>query len=139
MNKLQSQFIDKSMIKSIFIIVVSVFFIACSSENINNDSNEQANYFNQTVSSNSGEFEVTVQTQNEISLPIGDYHNWIITVKTQSGEPVKAALFSISGGMPSHGHGLPTQPMVSKYLEGGRYLLEGVKFNMAGSWLLSVG
>jgi len=50
--------------------------------------------------------------------------------------PVYPAAFSVTGGMPDHGHGLPTQPKVTQYLGEGRYLLEGVKFNMGGEWML---
>lgn len=32
------------------------------------------------------------------------------------------------------GHGLPTQPQVTKELEDGTYLLEGMKFSMTGWW-----
>jgi len=38
--------------------------------------------------------------------------------------------------MPAHGHGLPTQPRVSADLGGGEYQLSGLKFNMAGEWVL---
>jgi hypothetical protein len=34
--------------------------------------------------------------------------------------------------MPQHGHGLPTQPQVTRELGDGRYLLEGMKFSMPG-------
>ena len=37
-----------------------------------------------------------------------------------------------------HGHGLPTQPQVTQTLGNGRYLLEGMKFNMPGWWTLTV-
>jgi hypothetical protein len=36
--------------------------------------------------------------------------------------------------MPQHGHGLPTKPQVTKELEDGTYLLEGMKFSMTGWW-----
>ena len=38
-----------------------------------------------------------------------------------------------------HGHGLPTQPQVTRYLGEGRYLIEGMKLNMAGDWILLFG
>src|SRR4249920_3274177 len=31
------------------------------------------------------------------------------------------------GGMPQHGHGLPTRPVVSRELADGTYLMEGMK------------
>jgi hypothetical protein len=38
--------------------------------------------------------------------------------------------------MPQHGHGLPTSPQATEYLGDGRYLIEGVRFNMGGWWEL---
>jgi len=42
----------------------------------------------------------------------------------------------ISGGMDAHGHGLPTSPFVTSYLGQGKYLIEGLLFNMSGEWNL---
>jgi hypothetical protein len=36
--------------------------------------------------------------------------------------------------MPQHGHGLPTRPRITRELEDGTYLLEGMKFSMTGWW-----
>jgi hypothetical protein len=47
---------------------------------------------------------------------------------------VHAAAFSVGGGMPQHGHGFPTRPRITRELETGTYLLEGVKFSMTGWW-----
>ena len=61
-------------------------------------------------------------------------HSWIATVSTPAGAPVEGAEISIDGGMPQHGHGLPTAPAVTASLGGGRYRIEGVRFNMGGLW-----
>ena len=61
-------------------------------------------------------------------------HNWIATVSTPTGAPVDGAEISVDGGMPQHGHGLPTAPAVTASLGGGRYRIEGVRFNMGGMW-----
>ena len=45
---------------------------------------------------------------------------------------------TIDGGMPQHGHGLPTRPRVTQRLGAGAYLVEGVRFNMGGWWEFSV-
>ena len=39
--------------------------------------------------------------------------------------------------MPAHGHGLPTRP-VARDLGGGRYALEGMKFQMSGAWYVEL-
>ena len=45
------------------------------------------------------------------------------------------------GGMPMHKHGLPTAPRMTKGLGQGSYLIEGMKFSMAGWWeiIIEVG
>jgi hypothetical protein len=64
-------------------------------------------------------------------------HSWTIAVTTPDGKPVEQARVTINGGMPQHGHGLPTKPVVTPQA-GGRYQVEGVKFNMGGWWTLTV-
>ena len=70
--------------------------------------------------------------------PIGRIHAWRITVTTTGGgRPVYPARIVVGGGMQGHSHGLPTQPIVTDYEGDGRYVVDGVKFNMAGAWTLS--
>jgi hypothetical protein len=38
--------------------------------------------------------------------------------------------------MPQHGHGLPTRPQVTRALGDGTYLVEGMKFQMGGWWVV---
>ncbi len=57
-----------------------------------------------------------------------------VTVIDGSGQPVDGATLTINGGMPQHGHGLPTRPRVTRSLGGGTYEIEGVRFNMGGWW-----
>jgi len=71
-------------------------------------------------------------------IVVGTMHAWTVTVQTPEGTPVKVARIGIDGGMPQHGHGLPTAPQVTKDLGGGRYLVEGMKFNMRGWWTLDL-
>ena len=65
-------------------------------------------------------------------------HAWIATVKAADGSPVDDAKISVDGGMPQHGHGLPTAPQATGYLGEGRYRIEGVRFNMSGWWELKL-
>ena len=58
-------------------------------------------------------------------------------MKTPDGKAVAPARVSVSGGMPLHGHGLPSQPQVSEHTEDGKYLVKGLKFNMNGGWELA--
>lgn len=61
-------------------------------------------------------------------------HSWIVTVLNKNQSPAEGATITVDGGMPRHGHGLPTSPQVTADLGGGRYRVEGVKFHMFGWW-----
>ncbi len=66
--------------------------------------------------------------------PINQIHSWQIKLTTPAGVPISHAHIAVDGGMPEHGHGLPTQPQVTQKIGGGVYLLEGMKFSMSGWW-----
>lgn len=57
-----------------------------------------------------------------------------VVITDRDGHPVDGASITIDGGMPQHGHGLPTKPRISRALGGGTYEIEGVRFNMGGWW-----
>jgi hypothetical protein len=67
-------------------------------------------------------------------IAVNRMHAWEIRLRSPSGEPVSGAHIDVDGGMPQHGHGFPTRPMITKVLGDGRYLLEGMKFSMPGWW-----
>lgn len=67
----------------------------------------------------------------------GTLHAWILTVTRPDGSPVDDAKITVDGGMPQHGHGLPTAPEAKQHIGDGRYRVEGVRFNMSGWWELS--
>lgn len=88
-----------------------------------------------TVQSQKGKFLVTVSSRIN-PLPLGRMHRWEVRVTTQGGGPVVGARISVTGVMPDQNHSLPTAPRVTKDLGGGRYLIEGVKFDRQGWWHL---
>ena len=57
-----------------------------------------------------------------------------VIVRDAEGQAIDEARISIDGGMPQHGHGLPTRPRVTRSLGEGIYEIEGVRFNMGGWW-----
>ncbi|MDM0116502.1 FixH family protein [Variovorax sp. J22R133] len=69
-------------------------------------------------------------------VAVGRIQGWTITLQGATGEPVPGASIDVSGDMPEHGHGLPTQPQVKPGTQPGHYALEGMKFNMGGWWVL---
>jgi hypothetical protein len=68
------------------------------------------------------------------SPTVNQMHSWNVKLAATDGTPVHGARFSIDGGMPQHGHGLPTQPRVTRELGDGTYQLDGMKFSMTGWW-----
>jgi hypothetical protein len=63
----------------------------------------------------------------------------LVVVTDSDGHTVDGAHITVDGGMPQHGHGLPTQPRVTRNLGGGLYEISGVRFNMGGWWEFSLG
>ncbi len=77
----------------------------------------------------------TIEIYSELSpLSINTMHSWHIRVVDRDDEILELEELNVFGGMPEHDHGLPTQPQVTKRLDNGDYLLEGVRFHMQGPW-----
>ncbi len=72
-------------------------------------------------------------------VKIGRMHAWSVHLTDSRGRAVDGADIAVDGGMPQHGHGLPTAPVVTQRLGDGRYLVEGMKFNMRGWWEINLG
>jgi len=87
------------------------------------------------VVSEQGLFKVAYRSSLE-PVVINEMHEWTLQVFTADGEPVDDASITISGGMPAHNHGLPTNPQVTENLGDGRYRVEGLRFHMRGDWEL---
>ena len=61
-----------------------------------------------------------------------------VSIRDAAGNPVEGAQIDVDGGMPQHGHGLPTKPRVTRSLGDGRYEIDGLRFNMDGWWVLQL-
>ena len=86
-----------------------------------------------SVLSDAGLFRVSYSS-DPASPPLNQIHTWTIHVETADGKPVENAVITVNGGMPQHGHGLPTSPQVTEDLGNGDYRVEGMKFQMPGWW-----
>ena len=71
-------------------------------------------------------------------LQINRIHSWHVEIVDGATKPVTDAVVSVSGGMPEHDHGLPTQPRVTEEIKPGTYLLQGVRFHMPGKWKMII-
>jgi hypothetical protein len=85
-----------------------------------------------------GKYVVTLQPP-AVAPAINQFHSWKIKVASPAGAPAGDVRFTVDGGMPQHGHGLPTRPLVKTQLADGTYLLEGMKFSMTGWWEIKLG
>ena len=71
---------------------------------------------------------------------INQLHSWQVRLATPAGAPIAHARITVDGGMPQHGHGLPTRPRVTQLTQltqegtDGSYVIEGMKFSMTGWW-----
>lgn len=91
--------------------------------------------YSRTRMSAGGTYRATIRPQGD-TIPQGKLHHWILHVETPNGAPVDACQIAVDGGMPQHGHGLPTKPLVTRDLGNGDHLVEGMKFNMGGWWVV---
>lgn len=91
--------------------------------------------YSRTRTSEGGAYRGTIRPMGD-SIPQGRLHSWVLHLETADGTPLEAARIVVDGGMPQHRHGLPTRPQVTKTLGGGDHLVEGMKFNMGGWWVV---
>ena len=75
-------------------------------------------------------------TPHDSQPTLGTLHHWHLLLTDPQGKPVDGATVRVDGGMPAHGHGLPTAPKVVSAERAGTYRIEGLRFNMPGDWEL---
>ena len=71
-------------------------------------------------------------------IQISKVHQWSLHMSGADGIPVTGANIAVDGGMPEHGHGLPTAPRVAAADGPGNYVINGMKFSMTGWWVLKL-
>lgn len=80
-----------------------------------------------------------VSYQSALSpLQINKLHAWTLHIENADGSALLGAQLEVSGGMPTHDHGLPTQPRVTEELGDGDYRLDGLRFHMTGAWEITI-
>ena len=68
----------------------------------------------------------------------GSFQSCKLDLTDQRGNPTRKAIIKLSGGMPAHGHGLPTAPEVVADASPGTYLIKGLRYSMPGAWLIDM-
>ncbi len=80
-----------------------------------------------------------IEIFSELSpLRINQIHSWRVRILDKLRQTLVVDKLEVSGGMPEHDHGLPTQPQITSRLDNGDYLLEGIRFHMQGLWQLQI-
>jgi hypothetical protein len=92
---------------------------------------------NESWLTRSGYYRISYRSDLE-PLAINRIHSWTFHVETPDGKPVTGAVISVTGGMPLHNHGLPTDPAMTAETGDGNYVVEGFRFHMNGAWELFV-
>jgi hypothetical protein len=89
------------------------------------------------ATSQAGRYRIAVRPF-DAAAPRGQLHAWVVRIARTDGSPARPSHVGFDGGMPSHGHGFESSPRVTRDLGGGEFLVEGVRFHMAGDWELRV-
>ncbi len=122
------------------LLILGVMLVACRSGHSPSSHSQMIIPANLDTSatrkSDKGLFQATI-TPSVSPVPVNQIHSWTLHVETADGQPVLGAKITVDGNMPQHRHGLPTQPEVTQDLGNGDYLVEGMKFQMSGWWVVS--
>jgi len=116
-----------------FLLALALLAAGCSAHAGVQPPRDAADYATDRLSAQ-GSFRVAYRTDG--AVPVGRLHAWTLHVARADGTPVTDAAIAVDGDMPEHRHGLPTRPRVTRHLGNGDYLLEGVKFQMGGWWVM---
>ncbi len=87
--------------------------------------------------SQAGLYRISIRPEQGVPR-IGPLHTWLVQVESSAGEPVEPTQLVFDGGMPQHRHGFETRPRVTGSLGVGVFRIDGIRFHMAGAWLLRV-
>jgi hypothetical protein len=91
--------------------------------------------YSHTRVSDGGLYRAVIRPDGD-SIPRGKLQSWTLHLENAAGNPIDSASIVVDGGMPQHGHGLPTKPRVTTALGNGDHRVEGMKFNMGGWWVV---
>lgn len=107
-------------------------WLVCAAALLAPSSRGAAEPWREAISAN-GKYRVRVQ-QPQAVAKVGTYLGWTVIVRDVDGRRADVSL-RVRGGMPAHGHELPTSPEVRR-VAAGEFLVEGLLFNMPGEWVV---
>lgn len=123
---------------SLLLSLSLMLFAGCAGPMVMNFSNNPPADidYSTTRTSESGRYVASFTSAVE-PIAINEMHTWTLHVENTDGEAVENAAIKVSGDMPEHRHGMPTQPQVTQYMGDGDYLVEGMRFQMGGWWTVT--
>jgi hypothetical protein len=95
----------------------------------------EARDYGRTRLTERGLYRVSIKAPDDMP-PVGKIHEWILHIEDTTGVAVDSATVCVDGGMPEHGHGMPTAPEPAAGSINGDYRIEGMKFSMTGWWVV---
>ena len=79
--------------------------------------------YSRTQLSSRGVYRGTFQPVPD-TIRVGRLHSWRLHLETADGAPIDSATIAVDGGMPQHGHGLPTRPRVTRLTGNGEHVVD---------------
>lgn len=125
---------NRLMLKTILILSCLGSLVACQKDQAPLAPKQNEAAWELTQTSSQGLFKVQLMCKHEPS--VGPFQDCQLALENGQGQAITDAKISMDGGMPSHGHGLPTAPVVSALDGQGHYRIDGLQYNMPGAWLL---
>ena len=113
-------------IKRLSIFTACMILVGCNAESATNK-------WQQKAPGAYGRYQATLECGTPPET--GAFQDCRITFETINGDAANLQLAQVEGGMPAHGHGLPTMPLLRLQTKGD-YRIDGLKYNMPGAWLL---
>jgi cytochrome c peroxidase len=83
--------------------------------------------------SSSGQYQATLTCATAPAVAI--FQECSLQLRSEQALPPDLTL-AVDGGMPSHGHGLPTAPQAIPTDKAGEFRIDGLKYSMTGEWVL---
>ena len=111
--------------KAFTLTIVALFFTSTS---------EAATAWIQHANSDDGKLHATLKCEH--APKPGPFQNCTLNLVDAQQQALAPAHIDIQGGMPAHGHGLPTAPQATATEQAGEYAIKGLKFSMPGEWVL---
>jgi YtkA-like protein len=96
---------------------------------------ESSRNYEPTRVTDGGKYRVSIKPPDG-KVPMQRMHSWVLHLEDSKGAAIDSATICIDGGMPEHGHGLPTRPAVTEALHNGDFRVDGMKFSMGGWWVV---